>query len=125
MTPSVRASRKRRLVLGLADRTYYFLPDDIDWVQAAGNYSRIHAHGQTFVVRGVLRFLEQQLASFHFVRIGRSYIVNMAKVFEIRRVDRKRHVVVLTTGARLRISDVRKRALDELMAWHELDEGGP
>jgi two-component system LytT family response regulator len=77
---------------------------DIDYVEALGNYARIHAGGSRHMLRERMAVLEQRLAPHGFVRVHRSAIVNLDRVREV--VPRRTgdHVVVLTGGVRLKLS---------------------
>lgn len=88
----------RRVLLKSGRRTFFFVPDQIDWVEAAGNYSEVHARGETFLVREVLGSLERRLQRFGFARIDRSILVNTRRVFEIRKTGRRVYVPCSTTA---------------------------
>ncbi|AHG88319.1 response regulator receiver [Gemmatirosa kalamazoonensis] len=77
---------------------------DIDYVEALGNYARIHAAGSRHMLREKMAVLEQRLAPHGFARVHRSAIVNLDRVREV--VPRRTgdHVVVLTGGVRLKLS---------------------
>jgi two-component system, LytTR family, response regulator len=96
----------------LADRIYvkdrgrgiFVRIPDIDYVEALGNYARIHAGGSRHMLREKMAVLEQRLAPHGFARVHRSAIVNLDRVREV--VPRRTgdHVVVLTGGVRLKLS---------------------
>ena len=56
---------------------------DIDWVEAAGNYAILHVGGETFEIRSSLARLEGELDARRFVRVHKSYVVNIARVAEV------------------------------------------
>ncbi len=71
------AVRKRggsEVVVGVAD---------IDWIEAAGTYAILHVGGETFEIRSSLARLESDLDPKGFVRVHKSYIVNVARVAEV------------------------------------------
>ena len=53
---------------------------DIIYLEADANYTNIFAREKRFVIRGILKDLEQKLASYNFVRIHKSYIINLALI---------------------------------------------
>lgn len=53
---------------------------EIVWIEAAGNYSRLHTAGDSHLVRGTLAGLEARLDPARFARIHRSHIVNLDQV---------------------------------------------
>lgn len=58
--------------------------DAIDWIDAAGDYMCVHANGETHVLRGTMKNLEDVLDPAIFVRIHRSAIVNRHRVRSMR-----------------------------------------
>ncbi len=58
--------------------------DAIDWIDAAGDYMCVHAGGDTFVLRGTMKHLEELLDPDLFVRVHRSAIVNRHRVTSMR-----------------------------------------
>ena len=58
--------------------------DAIDWIDAAGDYMCIHANGNTHVLRGTMKHLEELLNPEDFIRVHRSAIVNRHRVKSMR-----------------------------------------
>jgi DNA-binding LytR/AlgR family response regulator len=56
---------------------------DIAWIEAAGNYAVLHVGGETYEVRSSLTRLESELDPRRFVRVHKSYMVNIARVREV------------------------------------------
>lgn len=56
---------------------------DIDWIEASGNYAILHVGGDTFEIRSSLSKLEGELDPKRFVRVHKSYVVNIARVAEV------------------------------------------
>jgi len=77
---------------------------EVDWIEAAANYVRIHARGRIFVLRGTMAALEGRLDPRQFARIHRSTIVNVDRVREIRPEWHGDFDVVLADGKTLRLS---------------------
>ena len=57
---------------------------DIGWVEAQGDYTRLHVGGQSHLLRTPLATLEEDWAEAGFVRIHRSLLVNLAHIDEVR-----------------------------------------
>lgn len=66
----------------------------VRWVEASGDYSRLHTGGDSFLVRVPMSTLEERWADAGFVRIHRSYLVAMRFITEFR-VNGAGHVVVI------------------------------
>ncbi len=56
---------------------------DIDWIEAAGNYAVLHVGGETLEIRSSLTKLEGELDPKRFVRVHKSYVVNVARIAEV------------------------------------------
>jgi hypothetical protein len=56
---------------------------DIDWIEAAGNYAVLHVGGDTLEIRSTLTKLEGELDPRRFVRVHKSYVVNVARIAEV------------------------------------------
>jgi len=56
---------------------------DIDWIEASGNYAILHVGGDTFEIRSSLAKLEGELDAKRFVRVHKSYVVNIGRVAEV------------------------------------------
>ena len=54
--------------------------DTIDWIDAEGDSMCVHAEGDTYVLRGTMKRLEEILDPDKFVRVHRSTIVNRKRV---------------------------------------------
>jgi len=108
--------RLDRLPLRSAGRVTFLRVDDVEWVDAAHNYVRIHStDGQTHTVRGAIGELEARLAPERFVRIHRSTIVNVDRIRELELTPHGGHIAVLTSGQRLSVSRSFRERLPALL----------
>jgi hypothetical protein len=78
--------------------------EEIDWVQADGDYVRLHAGTRSYLVRETMAAMETRLGGARFVRIHRSAIVRVDRVRELRPQPNKDCVVVLRDGVQVRAS---------------------
>src|SRR5262249_37642284 len=70
--------------------------DAIDWIQAEGDYARVHAEGKSYLVARSLTELERRLDPDRFWRVHRSAIVNRDRIREVRPEGSRRHTLVLS-----------------------------
>jgi len=96
--------RLERLVVKEGGRIFFLRADEIDWVEAQGNYARLHVGRETHLVRETMARLEAGLDPKHFARIHRSAIVNLERVREMRPDFHGDYAVVLRDGTRLTLS---------------------
>lgn len=96
---------------------YFFLaPEDILWIEAAGNYVEIHTSDHSYMYRGTMKEFLSRLADDDFVRIHRSYIVNRKAVQKITPATSGDQWVILRNGVKLRLS---RRYKNQLMNYPE------
>ncbi len=113
----LRAERQRARIVVRSERRLLFLrQDEIDWVEAAGNYVRLHVRGETHVLRQSMKNMEARLEDGLFVRIHRSAIVNVERIRELQPWLHGEYVVILADGTRLSASRVFSDRLDALIA---------
>ena len=93
-----------RLPFSESGRILFVKTRDIDWIEANGNYARLHVGARTHEIRETLNSLEQKLDPRDFLRIHRSTIVNVHLIKEIQPWFHGYHLVLLQNGQELRMS---------------------
>ena len=112
----VPASKKPdRLVFKENGRIVFVKPETIDWVEADGNYIRLHADGSSHYVRETLGSLEAQLPQEKFMRISRSIIVNLDRVKELQPMFYGDYSVILQDGSKLSMSRTYRDRLESIV----------
>jgi two-component system LytT family response regulator len=76
--------------------------DDIDWLEADGDYVRIHAGKATHVVRDTIAEVTSKLPAERFVRVHRSIVVNTERIREVQPWFKGDYVLILNDGTKLR-----------------------
>jgi two-component system LytT family response regulator len=93
-------------------------PEEIDWIEADGDYMKFHVGGKTLLQRETMAALEARLDPAldpaRFRRIHRSMIINLDRVAHLSPAFNGDHVVILKDGTRLRLS---KGYQDRLHDW--------
>jgi len=105
-----------RLVFKENGRVIFLRSETIDWVEADGNYVRIHAGAESHYVRETLAALEAQLPNDNFLRISRSLLVNLDRVKELQPLFYGDYVVVLRDGSKLNMSRNYRVRLESILA---------
>jgi two-component system, LytTR family, response regulator len=100
---AMRVGRKGldRLVVRTSGRIYFVETDEIDWIEAADNYVKLHVGGKSHLLHETLSSLEQKLDPARFARIHRSKIINTVKIRELQPLFHGEYLLVLNTGERL------------------------
>jgi two-component system LytT family response regulator len=98
------------------DRRVTFLkPDAIDWIEADGNYLRLHVGQKSHLIRETMNTAETRLAPKKFLRVSRSVLVNLERVREWQPMFHGDSVVILNDGTRLTVSRIYRESLDRLV----------
>ena len=84
--------------------------NEIDWIEAAGNYSQLWAGTRSYFLRESLQLLEERAQQHGFVRAHRSALVRLDGVRELRRTRTGALVALLESGVRVPISRRRVAA---------------
>ncbi|HEU4893031.1 MAG TPA: LytTR family DNA-binding domain-containing protein [Vicinamibacterales bacterium] len=104
-----------RLVVKSGGRLFFLRTDEIDWVEAAGNYVRLHVGPGSHLLRETMNAIEGRLDPDKFFRIHRSRIVNMERIQELQPWLNGEYAVLLRTGTRLTLSrGYREKLQDRL-----------
>jgi two-component system, LytTR family, response regulator len=89
--------------------------NEIDWIDAAGDYMCVHAQGNTYVLRETMKALESLLDPQHFTRVHRSTIVNARRVRSLRPHMNGEYFLVLDSGQELKLSRTYRDRLETLL----------
>ena len=90
-----------RLVIKSAGRIFFLSVAEVDWIEAADNYVRLHAGSESHLLRETMNNLEKKLDPNQFLRVHRSRIVNIQRVKELRPLFRGEYDIMLKDGTRL------------------------
>jgi two-component system, LytTR family, response regulator len=99
-----RPERLERLLVQGTERSVLLPLSRVDRFESARNYVVLHAGRESFRVRTTLDRLEQRLDPRRFVRVSRTAIVNVDRVAELKPWSHGDWVVVLSDGAKLRLT---------------------
>lgn len=102
-----------RLVVKTSGRVFFLKVDEIDWIEAAGNYVKIHIGREAHMIRETMNGIENKLDPEQFMRIHRSTVVNIDKIKELHPMFSGDYAVILRNGAELSLSrNYRDRFLE-------------
>jgi two-component system LytT family response regulator len=97
-------NRLERFVIKAGGRVFFVRADEIDWIEAAGNYVKLHVASEAHLFRETMNALEARLDPDVFFRIHRSHIVNIERIKELQPWFNGEYVVFLRNGTRLTLS---------------------
>jgi two-component system LytT family response regulator len=93
-----------RLVIKDQGRVFFLKTAELDWVEAEGNYVKLHARQTVYWLRETLSNLEAQLDPQRFARIHRSHLVNLDRIRELQPWSHGEYHVLLHDGTQLTLS---------------------
>ena len=102
-----------RFVIKSAGRVFFVRASEIEWIEAAGNYVKLHVAAEEHLLRETMNGIEVKLDPDKFFRIHRSRIVNMERIQEMQPWLNGEYAVVLRTGTRLTLSRGYREKLQE------------
>lgn len=106
--------REDPLQLRVGYRTYLVSREAIRWVEADGDYLRVHTAERTHRIRGPMKAFRRELGDDRFLRIHRSTLVNVDFVREVQPYFHGDYVAILRDGTELRIPRSRRQAIERL-----------
>ncbi len=87
----------------------------VQYLEAADDYVKIFTNNGSFLKKKTMQYFEQFLQREQFIRIHRSYIINVQLITRIDPLEKDTHLALLTTGARLPVSKAGYAKLKEVL----------
>jgi two-component system, LytTR family, response regulator len=101
---ALRSVRVERILVRDGGKVYIVPADALEYAQAQDDYVLLHAPGRRLLKEQPISSLEAQLDPARFVRIHRSWLINLAQLERVELEAKDRRVAVLRSGVRLPIS---------------------
>lgn len=102
-----------RLVIKTDGRVFFLRADEIEWIEAEGNYVSLHTKRRAYLFREAISTLETQLDPRKFRRIHRSTIVNIDCVRELHPLFRGEYRVIMRDATELKLSQTYRDNLQQ------------
>lgn len=93
-----------RIMVKTSDRVRFLKVEEIDWIEASGNYVCIYSDGKKYLIRETMNNMEAKLNPDHFFRVHRSTIINLNKVKELEQWYHGDYLIVMEDGKKLTMS---------------------
>ena len=110
-----RDQKLERLVVKTGGKIFFLRTEEIDWIEAAGDYVKIHINTTEHIIRERITELELKLDPSRFLRIHRSTIVNIDRIKEMQPMFYGDYVVILRNGTQLNLSRTYREKISKLM----------
>src|SRR5262245_33183410 len=92
------ATTPQRILIRTSERILFLKPEEIDYLEAAGNYVILNVGKERHIVRETTAAMETRLGPSGFMRINRSVIVNLSRVREVQPLGPGQFSILLKTG---------------------------
>ena len=103
-----------RFTIRDSNQVFFVQAEEIDWIEAVGDYVGLHVGGRTHLLRETIQTLEAVLDSRDFLRIHRSTIVRLDRAVHLQKLPNRECTLTLNDGTTLRVSRSYSKTLREL-----------
>jgi two-component system, LytTR family, response regulator len=94
-----------RIAVRFASKIHLIPVEEILFLEADGDYVKIHTGDGSFLKEKTMKYFEFHLNPAQFMRIHRSYIVNVNYILRLEYYDKENHIAILKNNERLKVSD--------------------
>lgn len=112
-TASLSPQQSQRIVVKTGGRIRIIPIEDVDYLEAADDYVKIHTSEGGFLKNKTMAHFEKMLDGAQFVRTHRSYIVNVQRITRLDVHEKESWLALLTTGVRVPVSKAGYAKLKE------------
>jgi DNA-binding LytR/AlgR family response regulator len=110
--PAVEAvDRPERFLVRKVGAEFLVAARDIEWLEAAENYVNLHVRGRVYPLRSTMTAIQERLDPNRFVRVHRSYMINLDFLVQIEPLDTGDARLLLKDGSRVPCSRRYRQAL--------------
>lgn len=109
------SSQQNRIVVKSEGKIKIIPTNEIQYIEANGDNVKIMSNEGSFSKNKTMSYFEEQLSTNDFVRIHRSYLVNVSLVSRIDAYDKESHLAVLSNGIQLPVSKSGYQRLKEIL----------
>lgn len=95
---------KSRIVVREAGNIRIIPVRDVHYLEAYDDYVKIYTAKEMFLKKKTMSFYENSLDASEFIRVHRSYIVQLSQITRIEPLEKDTHVALLRTGTRIPLS---------------------
>ena len=105
----------QRIVIKDGTRVHIIPVGQLDYAEAQDDYVALHSGGKTFLKQQTISSLEAALDPARYVRVHRSFLVNLERVTKIEPYTKDTRLAILTDGSQIPVSRAGYMRLKELM----------
>ena len=110
------SSYVRRFAIRMGSRIAFVMTNEIDWIEAAGDYATLHVAKRALPLRETFNSLENRLDPNQFIRIHRSTIVRASRIRDLQPMPNRELRLRLIDGTELKVSRTYRDRLDRWLS---------
>ena len=107
--------RAQRIVVREGTKVHIIPVDQLEYAEAQDDYVALHSAGKSYLKQQTISSLAESLDPDRFVRVHRSFLVNLDRVRNVEPYTRDIRLAILSTGARVPVSRAGYVRLKKLM----------
>ncbi len=111
----IQSNTQNRIVVKTDGKIKIIPTSELQYIEANGDNVKIVSSDGSYNKNKTMSYFEEQLSSSDFIRIHRSYIVNVSMVTRIDAYDKESHLAVLSTGIQLPVSKTGYQKLKDIL----------
>jgi two-component system, LytTR family, response regulator len=104
-----------RLIVRTKGRIFFLDVSEIDWIEAAGNYVKLHTATENHLIRSTMKSMAEKLDPKDFIRIHKSSIVRLDKIKHIQPWFNGEYIVTLYNNEKLTLSRSYRKNFKDLL----------
>ena len=101
----------KRIVVKSGQKINVFPVENIHYIESQDDYVMIYTNNGKFLKQKTMKFFETNLDQYQFIRIHRSYIVNVDQIVQLEPYEKDNYLCVLKSGAKLKVSQTGLKSL--------------
>jgi two-component system, LytTR family, response regulator len=114
---NLQPEEKNRIVVKNGSSIRIIPLNEICYLEAYDDYVKIYTQESYYVKKKTMTFYEQTLINSQFVRVHRSYIVNIQEITRIEVFEKDSHIAILKNGTKIPLSKTGYVKLKEVLGW--------
>lgn len=104
-----------RIAVKVGNKIHVILVQDIIYIEADGDYVKIVTDYGKYMKEDTMKYYEAGLPQSKFVRVHRSYIVNVEKILRIELYEKQNQMLTLNNGDQIRASASGYKSLRDVL----------
>lgn len=106
-----------RIVVKTGNKIKILKTEQLHYLQAEDDYVRLVAEEGKYLKQTTMKYYEEHLPATEFVRIHRSYLVNVSQILQVEPMEKTSHIAKLKNGDKLPVSKSGYQKLKEVLGW--------